>query len=144
MDFKILGRSPTLWIGLIVATISFAGTLGFRLLSEDQAGLWIALVNAAGAAVLALTVRPISPAAFTYLISAGVALAAGYGFNVTDAQVNALNGGIIAVLTLWTYGQVSPIETAVTESSASPTPEAAEHDFGDFTEDTVLDEATGA
>lgn len=114
---KILGRSPTLVIGVVVAAISFAGTLSFRLLSPDQAGLWIAVVNAIAGAVVAYTVRPIAPAAFTYLVGAIVALGAAYGLNLTAETVNGINGLVIPLLSLLTYGNVSPIETAVSSST---------------------------
>jgi len=121
---KLLGRSPTLVIGVLVAAISFAGTLGFRLLDAEQAGLWIAVVNAIAGAVVAYTVRPIAPAAFTYLVGAIVALGAAYGLSLSAEQVNGINGLVIPLLSLLTYGNVSPIDTAVSSStSAAAAPE---------------------
>lgn len=116
---KILGRSPTLVIGIVVALISFAGTLGFRLLSADQAGLWIAVVNAVAGAIVAYTVRPIAPAAFTYLIGSIVALGTAYGLSLTAEQVNGINGLVIPLLSLLTYGNVSPIDTAVSSKTVA-------------------------
>jgi hypothetical protein len=125
---KILGREPALVIGFIAALISLAGTLGFRLLSPDQAGLWITVVNAVAAAATAWTVRPIAPAAFTYAVGALVALGASYGLSLAPETVTAINGLVIPTLVLLTRNQVSPVETAVTEPSLDPTPAAAIHE----------------
>ena len=122
---KILGKEPALIVGIVVAAISLGGTLGFRLLGEDQAGLWIGFVNALAAAIMAWTVRPLSPAVYTYLVSTIIALGAGYGLTLTDAQVSGINGLVVPILTLITRNQVSPIPTALTKITRAPTPEAA-------------------
>ncbi|HEY6568599.1 MAG TPA: hypothetical protein VI341_13870 [Actinomycetota bacterium] len=113
---KIFGREPTLYIALITAFISLAGTLGYSLLTGDQASLWIVLVNALAGAATAWAVRPISPAAFTYAIGAILALAAGYGLEVPPATVAAINALVIPALALLTRNQVSPRETVVTNA----------------------------
>lgn len=118
-------REPALLIGVVVAVISLLGTLGFTFLSMDQAGLWVAVVNAVAAAFLAWTVRPISPAIFTYVVGVLVALGTGYGLEFTPEQVAAVNGMVVPALTLITRNQVSPIDTPVTAITPNPTPEAA-------------------
>jgi hypothetical protein len=62
---------------------------------------------------------------YTYIVSAFAALGLAYGLEFTDAQVNAVNGFLIGVLTLVTRNQVSPVTTAVTKPSLDPTVEAA-------------------
>jgi len=116
---KFFGKTtePALVVGTIVALISLAGTLGFRLLSPDQAGLWILVVNGIAAAVMAWTTRPISPGVFTYLIGAIVALATAYGFSLTAEQVAGINGLVIPVLAVLTRGQVTPEATKVTNTT---------------------------
>ncbi|WP_256727277.1 hypothetical protein [Streptomyces acidiscabies] len=52
--------------------------------------------------------RPVAPSAFTGLVSAGVALLAAYGLNVSAETVGSLNACVLAVLGLITRGQVSP------------------------------------
>ncbi len=127
---RIFGREPALIIGVIVAVISLLGTLGYSFLSADQAGLWIAVVNGVAAAIMAWTVRPMSPAVYTYAVGVIVALATGYGLTFTPEQVAAVNGLLIGILTLVTRNQVSPIPTPVTATTAAPTPEAAAHNRG--------------
>lgn len=125
---KIFGREPALVIGAIVGVISLAGTLGFRFLSADQAGVWIVVVNAVAAAAMAWTVRPLQPGVYTYAVGALLALATAYGLNLAAEQVNAINALVIPILALLTRGQVSPVETTVTKASEDPTPQAAAHE----------------
>ena len=125
---KILGREPALVVGAINALIMVAGTLGFSLLGQDQAALWVALVNAASAAILAWTVRPLSPAVFSQLVGAIVAVIAGYGIELSSDFVFAINGALVPILMFLTRGQVSPVETAVTQPSLDPTAEAEAHE----------------
>lgn len=121
---KILGREPTLWLAVLTAVISLAGTLGFRLLGADQAALWNAAILAIVGAINAFVVRPIAPAAFTYAVAAIVQLGAAYGLSVTDPQLSMINALIVPVLALLTRGQVSPQDTAITkESEAASKPE---------------------
>lgn len=125
----ILGREPTLYLAVVTALISLAGTLGFRVLGEDQAALWNVAILAVFGAINAATVRPISPAVFTYAIAAIVQLGAAYGLNVTDPQLSQINALVVPVLALLTRGQVSPVDTAVTKPTTAPTPEALAHDI---------------
>jgi len=121
---KILGREPALIVGVVNALIMLAGTMGFALLGADQAALWVALVNGISAAILAWVTRPISPAVFSQLIGAIVALVAGYGIELTAEFVFALNAAITPTLMFLTRGQVSPVNTAITNATeASGKPE---------------------
>lgn len=122
---KILGRNPTLYLAFVTAVISLLGTFGFRLLGPDQAGLWNSAITAVAGAIVAYTVRPIAPAAFTFAIAALAQLGAAYGLHVTDPQLSMLNALVVPTLALLTRDQVSPIETPLTSKSQDPTPEAA-------------------
>jgi len=114
---KIFGREPALWIGALNVAIGLVGTLGLRFVSQEQAALWIALVNALSAAANAWTVRPIAPSTFAYLINAGVALVAGYGYQIPGDTIAALQLGIVPILALLTRNQVSPVDTVVTRTT---------------------------
>jgi hypothetical protein len=113
---RVFGREPALVVATLTALIMFAGTLGFSALGENQAGLWVAAVNAVFAAFLAWTTRPLSPGVFAMALSALIALGAGYGVNLTEVQINGLNGLLVPILMFLTRGQVAPQETAVTRS----------------------------
>lgn len=117
--FKILGREPALFLGVISAALVFFGTQGFAGLSPEHAALWIALLNAIVGAVTAFTTRPIAPSAFTAVVGAGVALASAYGFEMSTEAVGALNALVIAGLSLIVRGEVAPQATKLTKASAA-------------------------
>lgn len=112
MSRPIFGREPTLWLSVLSSLIVLAGTFGLHWLNGQQAGLLVAAINGVAGAITAYSVRPISPAVFTYAIGALVALAASYGLNVTNEQLAMLNGTVVPFLALLTRGQVSPIENS--------------------------------
>ncbi len=111
MHFKIWGREPALFIGAISAALSLAVTLGVGL-TANQAGGWTAVISGASAAVTAVATRPIAPAAFTGLVTVSADLLSAYHYDLSASTVAAVNGTVIAVLTLLTRGQVSPVPTA--------------------------------
>lgn len=117
MTFKLFGREPTLWIAVISSTIMLLATFGFGWLDNDQAGLIVVAINAVAAAVNAWTVRPISPAVFTYASSSIIAAVAAYGLEVTPEQLAGINSLLVVVLALLTRGQVEPQETSVSRGS---------------------------
>jgi hypothetical protein len=127
---KILGRDPALVIGALNALIMFGGTMGFHLLSMGQAALWVIVVNAVSAAIVAWSTRPLSPSVFSYLIASLIALGASYGLHISPEAINGLNGLLVPILAFLTRGQVSPVATFVTLKSLNPTPEAAAHEAG--------------
>lgn len=108
MKLKIFGREPTLVIGVIASVLSVLVTLNIDGLDAKQAALIVVVLNAVLGVINALAVRPIAPAAFTYLIGSIAALTAAYGFTVPEATVGAVNGAVIAVLMYLTRGQVTP------------------------------------
>ncbi len=114
---KIFGREPTLWIAFIASIILLLGTLGFRWLDGDQAAIVVVAVNAIAGAINAYTVRPISPAVFTYAVGAVVAVFVTYGLDVSPETLGMLNGLVIMGLGLLTRGQVAPLETVVSRAS---------------------------
>lgn len=116
MHGKIFGREPALWIAAINSLILIVGTFGLGWFTGEQADLWVVAVNAIAGVATALTVRPISPAAFTYALSALLALAASYGLSLPDQTVVMINASLVPILTLLFRGQVSPQDTPVSRS----------------------------
>jgi hypothetical protein len=108
MQLKVWGREPTLLIGLVASVLSVL--VGFNLdwLSATQCALVVVVLNALLGAVNALAVRPIAPAAVTYLVGAVAALAAAYGLDVSQEMVGAINGLVLSGLMFATRGQVTP------------------------------------
>jgi hypothetical protein len=137
---KIFGREPALIIAVVTSAVLLAGTLGFRWLSGDQAGFVVAAIVALAAAATAWTTRPIAPSVFTGAVGAVVALVAAYGYELNPETVAAINSFVITVLALLTRGQVSPVETVVSNASNAPVPEAVPDVV---TDEPILEEAVG-
>lgn len=108
MKIRLFGREPTLVIGVIASVLSVLVTFNLNGLSAEQAALIVVALNAVLGAVNALAVRPIPPAAVTYLIASVAALATAYGFTVGESTVGAVNSAVIAILMFLTRGQVTP------------------------------------
>lgn len=108
MKLKIAGREPTLVIGAVGSALSIL--VGFQLdwLDARQAALIVLVLNAILGALNAAAVRPIAPAAFTYLVGAVAALCAAYGLDVGQEMVGSINGLVLSVLLFLTRGQVTP------------------------------------
>lgn len=107
MQFKLFGREPALIVGALSAALSLVVTLGVGL-TANQAGAWTAVITAVFAVITAVMTRPVAPAAFTGLVTVTATLLAAYHFDVSAGTVAAVNGTVLAVLTLLTRGQVSP------------------------------------
>lgn len=115
-SMKLLGREPTLWIGVVSSLLVVLGTAGFHWLTGQEAALWVVAINAIAGAANAYLVRPISPVAFTYAVGSIVAVAGAYGLNLPIETVAAINAAVIPILALLTRDQVSPVASAVTSA----------------------------
>lgn len=105
---KIFGREPTLLIGTIASLLSVGVGFNFDWLTARQAAVIVVALNAVLGVINAIAVRPISPAAFTYLVGAVATLCAAYGLHFSQSSVGAVNGLVISVLMFLTRGQVTP------------------------------------
>lgn len=102
---------PALILGVISAAVSLIVALNIGL-TAAQGGLWIAVVTAVFGLATALFVRPVSPAAFTAVITAVGDLLLGYHFHVDPGVLAMVNGFVLSVLTLVTRHQVTPVSRA--------------------------------
>jgi hypothetical protein len=105
-------REPAALIGLLTAAASLVAAFNLHWLTSGQVSLVVAAITAIGGAVIAWRTRPITPAAFTTVVSTGAALLAGYGYHVKPEVVAAISGVILSVLALITRAQVSPVAKA--------------------------------
>ncbi len=101
-------REPTLILQTVSALLGLAVAIGVFGLTGEQAGLLLAVTSAVLAAANAVVVRPIAPAAFTGLVAAVAAAAAGFGFEADAATVGAVQALVVAGLALITREQVTP------------------------------------
>jgi hypothetical protein len=104
----LLGREPALLIGFVSAGLSVLAALGLHSLGSGRVALIVAALNALLGVAQAVYTRPIAPAAFTTLVAAAAALAAGYGYHVSPELIGAINALVVAFLSLVTRQQVSP------------------------------------
>jgi hypothetical protein len=106
---KIFGREPAVVLQAISATLALAVTFGWSWLSTEQAGAIVALISAVFGVATALLVRPVAPAAFTAVVTAGAALLAAYGLELPAEQVGAVQALVTVLLALVTRVQVTPV-----------------------------------
>lgn len=109
---KIFGREPTLVLQAVSAVLAIVVTFGLPGLSAGQAALIVAVLAAGIGVANALAVRPVTPAAFTGFVAAGAALLTGYGLDLSQEFIGAVQVAVIAVLALLTRVQVSPAADA--------------------------------
>jgi hypothetical protein len=102
---NILGREPALWIALIAGIV--AALVGFRIpgLSAGQGSAVVAFI---GACLIAYATRPATPAIFTAIVTAAVALTAQYGLELSEELTSSLTGLVLVVFAFVTRGQVIP------------------------------------
>jgi hypothetical protein len=104
----VFGREPALWISAIAALLGVLVGFGFSGLTGHMAAAIIAVVNAAFGVWIAVRTRPVSPAVFTTLATAGFALLAAYGFDAGQQQIATVNVLVLAMAAFLTRQQVSP------------------------------------
>lgn len=103
-------REPSLYIGFVATILTLAATFGMPFLSAHQAAIIIVVLNAALGAWTALKVRPVPPAAFTYLVASVATLLSAYGFDLTQEQTGAINAAALGLLTFILRGNVAPVD----------------------------------
>lgn len=106
---KLFGREPALILGVVGALLNWAVTLQLGWLDAGQSS---AIITFLTAGVIAYGTRPIAPALFVAVVSAGAALFAEYGLHWSDASVTGLGSIILAGFALFgVRPQVSPVES---------------------------------
>jgi hypothetical protein len=95
---KIFGREPALVISMIGGLVTLLVALNIHGLS---AGAGAAITTFVTALIIAFTTRPIAPALFTAIVSAGAALFTEYGLHVSDAVVAAVSAVVLTGFSLF-------------------------------------------
>ena len=104
---RVFGREPALIIAAIAGALNLGVT--FKLgISNEQAGAIVAVITAAAGVLTAMATRPIAPAAFKTLVTAGAALLSAYGFHLSPEQTGTVTTLVLAVLAMLTRAQVTP------------------------------------
>lgn len=116
---RIFGREPVVVLNTLSAVLGLVVSLGFSALTPEQAGAIVGVVTAVLGAVAAWLTRPVVPQAFTAVVAAGAVLVAAFGYDVSQSTIGAVNGVVLAVLTLLTRPQVSPSSSQAPASQPS-------------------------
>lgn len=107
---KIFGREPALVVGAVGSLLTVLAALNLDFLNAGQAAALTALLSAL---VIAVFTRPVAPAVFTAVVSAGAALALEYGVHVSDGVVASVTAAVLALCTLFgVRPQVNPTNAA--------------------------------
>lgn len=102
---KIFGREPALVISAIGAALMVLFAFHAPLVNAGTSDAVVALLSAI---LVAVTTRPVAPALFKGILTAGVALLADYGLHFSDAQVGTLSAAVLAITALFVRSQVVP------------------------------------
>lgn len=105
---KTFDREPVAALNALSAVLGLVVSLSITPLSTEMAGGIVAFVTAVLGGIAAAKTRPIAPQAFTAIVAAGAVLVATFGYEVSQETVGAINGVVLAALTLLTRVQVTP------------------------------------
>lgn len=108
---KIFGREPAAIVSLLTAFVSLLVAFNLPGLSAEAGA---AVVTFLGGLIIAFTTRPWAPGLFAGLAASGAALAAGWGWHATDAQVAAVSALVMVAFAVFgARPQVTPVHDAV-------------------------------
>lgn len=105
----IFGREPVEILSIVQAALLVGVALSVPHLTEAAVPLIVAVLGAVFGAAQAVLVRPVTPAAFTAVVTTVAPLLAYYGLELDAALVASINALIVALLAHPTRSQVSPV-----------------------------------
>jgi len=108
MKSPVFGREPVVILNAVQAVLLVGVAVGLPYLTDAAVPLIVGALGAVLGAVQAVYVRPIAPAAFTAVILTLAPLLTHYGIGVSPELVVAINGAIVAIMTLVLRHEVSP------------------------------------
>lgn len=107
------GRQPALWINSLATVLAVGVGFGVPGLTDGLAAAIVALAYAVAGVYVAWSVQPAAPGLFTGLIAASAALAAEFGFHVSQQQVSLIAAAAATIVTLWAWPNVTPAHDPV-------------------------------
>lgn len=103
---RIFGREPAAIVSAITALVAVLVAFNFPGVSAEVGA---ALVTFLGGVVIAATTRPWAPGLFAGLVASGAALAAGWGFHMSDVQVGSVSALVIVAFAVFgSRPQITP------------------------------------
>jgi hypothetical protein len=102
-------QEPAFLVGLIGAVLTLLLEFGVPGLSVETVGLIMAVVMALGGLYVAWKTTHVVLGALVALLNASIALASGYGFDLSQGQQAALIALVTVIVGAWQRTQVSPL-----------------------------------
>jgi hypothetical protein len=104
---------PALIVNFVAAVATMLAAFVPDRITPESAALWVVVINAVGALVIGLRVRPLAPSLFTNVVGAVASLLAAYRFEVSSEQVGLINTVVLLGLALFVRGQSTPVQDRV-------------------------------
>lgn len=105
-DMKIFGREPAAIVSALTALVTVLVAFNTPGVSAEVGA---ALVTFLGGVIIAVTTRPWAPGLFAGLVASGAALAAGWGWHLSDAQVGSLSALVMVAFAVFgSRPQITP------------------------------------
>lgn len=112
-SFKIFGREPAFFVGVVEAFLALLLTFGIPGLNQDNVGVIVAAVSALLGLVVAYATRTTLYSALIGFAKAALVLAVTFGAPLTDAQTGAALALIALVASAYLRDRTAPADTAV-------------------------------
>jgi hypothetical protein len=100
---------PALIVNLVAATLTMIAAFIPDRISPEVTALWVVAINAVGALIIGLRVRPVAPSLFTNVVGAAAAVVGAYGFDVSPEQVGLINTVVLLGLALVVRNQSTAV-----------------------------------
>lgn len=117
-NFKIFGREPAFYVGVVEAALALFLTFGWFALDQKEVGAIVAVVSAALAFVTAYATKTTAFSALVGLAKSALVVAVTFGAPLTDAQTGAAIAFITIVAGGYLRDRTASVDSAV--SNASP------------------------
>jgi hypothetical protein len=93
-------REPAAWVTVLAAVLTLVATFGVEWLTAEHLPLWLAAIDAVAALVIVIRVWPPAPALITGAVVTVGALVVGYGVQVSDETLGAINFFALSIFML--------------------------------------------
>lgn len=113
--FKILGREPAFFVGVVEAFLALLLTFGVTGLDQARVGVIVAVVSATLGLVVAYATRTTLYSALIGFAKAALVLAVTFGAPLNDAQTGAAMALITLVAASYLRDRTAPADTMVSE-----------------------------
>lgn len=119
---NLVKTEPALFTSAVQALLGIIAASGIDFTADQTAGI-LAVTAALLAAVTAAVTRPVTPAAFTGLVTAAAVLIAAYGVHLNAELVGSVNFLITTGFAFFgVRSQVSPVATLRKQAQTVPVP----------------------